>query len=89
MKWTYWPVTKGSCEMWQLDHDDKIPIRGHGELHIVNYQNHGWGEPGPYDDLLQGWCVQVSEIYSPLAVIPYDTPEEELKARAIAEWRMS
>lgn len=93
MKWTHWPVERGSCELYQLDIDDMVPIRGvTGELFVVNYENNQWiCSPSPGQ--LGGWKVQCRDPHKKyqwviLGTLPFDMSEEELKATAIAMWRM-
>lgn len=89
MTWYHFPPQKGACEMWQLNITNQSPVRGiNGDLYIINYKNHMWDHP-PGPDAMQGWCVHPRGVYEPIAVLPFDTPVEELKALAIAEWRLT
>jgi hypothetical protein len=76
MKWTYWPAGNGFVEMYQLDEDEQFVDRGRsGRLYICDYVNEGsWTVHGPR--------------HSMLGDLPRGAPEEELKALAIAMWRL-
>jgi hypothetical protein len=81
MKWTYFPKVPGSAALWQLDEDDQEPTRGlSGKLFILDFRGCSWGEQ-------HAWIV-TRRSAKPLGTLPYDTPEEELKALAIAMWRL-
>lgn len=83
MKWSYFPRVKGRAALWQLDEDDTDPVEGQsGKLYLIDYRNCKWGTH-------DGWVVVArNRLDKALCILPYDTPEEELKARAIMEWRL-
>lgn len=78
MKWTYWEANKppGWAEMWQLDDDDAEVKRGISyKLILMRYQHE------------EAWRIKPSGSAT-IGALPCGLPEEELKALAIAMWRI-
>lgn len=74
MKWEFFPTNSVRATHWVARDDKENTL-----FFVIDYRDVPWG---PKD----GWHVwKAGKSYG---VIPFDTPEEELMALAIAMWRL-